>query len=82
MNDIRQLTTIHQNALLEKFDEQQIVSTFYAEISYAGTLYGYLRADSTATLRIWQHSDMDLLLTAAKAIAMSLHFQRKRLEDL
>ena len=82
MNETRQLVSVHQNTLIKKLEEQQIVSSFYAEISYAGTLYGYLRADTTATFRIWQHSDMDLLLTAAKAIGMVLHFQNKRLEDL
>ncbi|MCR4822937.1 MAG: GGDEF domain-containing protein [Treponema sp.] len=82
MNDVRQLSTLHQESLLKKLDEQIIVSTFFAEISYDNTFYGYLRADMTANMRIWQNSDMDLLITAAKAIAMALHYQNKSLEDL
>ena len=82
MNDIQQLSSVHQETLIKKCNEQQIVSTFYAEIAYAGTFFGYLRADTTATMRIWQHTDMDLLLTAAKAIGMALHYQHKTLEDL
>ena len=82
MNETKQLSQVHQNTLVKKFAEQQIVSTFFAEISYAGKFYGYLRADTTITFRIWQHTDMDLLLTAAKVIAMSLFYQNKTLEDL
>lgn len=81
-NDIRHLATVHQHTLIKKFDEQQVISTFFAEISYDGTFYGFLRADSTSVFRIWQNSDMDLLLTAAKLIGMSLHYQNKTLEDL
>ena len=82
MNETKQLATVNQNTLVKKFEEQQIVSTFYAEISFAGNFYGYLRADSTLTFRIWQHIDMDLLLTAAKTIALSLYYQGKTLEEL
>lgn len=82
INDVNQLSSIHQNTLVNSCKEQQIVSTFFAEIAYGETFYGYLRADTTATFRIWQHSDMDLLLTAAKTIGMILHYQDKTLEDL
>lgn len=82
MNNMKQLSSAHQDVLIARCSEQQIMSMFYAEISYGGTFYGYLRADSTSISRIWQHSDMDLLLTAAKAIGMMLHFQGKTLEDI
>lgn len=82
VNDVQQLVAVHQDVLIKKLEAQQIASTFWAEISYGETLYGYLRADTTTTMRIWQHSDMDLLLTAAKTIALALHYQRKTLEDL
>ena len=82
INEIKQLASLHQDVLVKKFEEQQIVSACYVEISYAGNFYGYLRADTTACFRIWQHTDMDLLLTAAKAIAMSLYYQGKTLEEM
>lgn len=82
MNDVRHLAMLHQDELLKEFDQQMIVSTFFAEISYGPTFYGYLRADMTANMRIWQNADMDLLITAGKAIGMALHYQNKTLEDL
>ena len=82
INDIKQLSFSHQGTLLQKCTEQQIMSTFFAEIPYGKTTYGYLRADSTSLARIWQHNDMDLLLTAAKAIGMALHYQKKTLKDI
>jgi len=82
LGDIKQLLPIHQNELVRKFEEQMICSTFYAEISYSDIFYGYLRADTTTTLRIWQNNDMDLLLTAAKVIGMMLFYEGKKLEDL
>ncbi len=81
LNDVNNLSASHQNVLLGIFASQKIVSSLFAEISYGDTVYGYLRADATSTFRIWQNSDMDLLLTAAKAIGMQLHFQKKTLED-
>lgn len=82
MNDVKQLLSVHQSTLAKKCEEQRIVSIFLAEISYADTFYGYLRAETTATLRIWQNADMDLLLTAAKALGMALHYQNATLEDV
>ncbi len=81
INEVEQLSKKTQCALLDLIAKQQIFSTFYAEISYAGNFYGYLRADTTVTFRIWQRRDINLLLTAANAIAMQLHFQGKTLED-
>lgn len=82
INDVNNLAAIHQNTLLDICNRQNIYSMLFAEISYGETFYGYLRADTTSTNRIWQNSDMDLLLTAAKAIGMVLHFQGKTLEDI
>ena len=81
-NDIRHLASVHQDTLIKKCTEQLVDSTFFAEISYDGQFYGFLRADSTSVFRIWQNSDMDLLLTAAKVIGMALHYEGKTLEDL
>ena len=82
LNDIHQLESIKQLETLDLCKEQGIKSLLYAEISFNEKLYGYVRADSTSTARIWQYKDMDLLITAANAIAMALHYQNKQIEDL
>ena len=82
INEVQQVPKSVMQDLIKNLEKQQIFSIFFAEISYAGKFYGYLRADATSTLRIWQHCDMNLLLTAAKAIAMVLFFQGKTLEEL
>ena len=82
LNDTNNLENINQNELLEECKTQGIKSSLYAVIRYNDTIFGYIRADSTSTARIWQYKDMDLLITAANAIAMSLHFQNKKIEEL
>lgn len=82
INDTNNLDSINQGALLKECREQEIKSSLYAQICFNETIYGYIRADSTSTARIWQYKDMDLLITAANAIAMSLHFQNKKIEEL
>jgi len=82
MNDVNHLVQLNQNQLYKACEEQKIFSILFVEISYNNKFYGYLRTDTTSTIRIWQNSDMDLLLTAAKALAMALYYQNKSLEDL
>ncbi|WP_407424955.1 GGDEF domain-containing protein [Treponema sp.] len=82
MNDTSHLENINQMELLEECQNQGIRSVLYARISYNDEIFGYIRADSTSNARIWQYKDMDLLITAANAIAMSLHFQNKKIEEL
>jgi len=82
LNDVANLENINQTALLEECRSQGIKSSLYAVICYNDEIFGYIRADSTSTARIWQYKDMDLLITAANAIAMSLHFQNKKIEEL
>ena len=70
------------HALLEN---QEITSCCIAEISYRGKVYGMIRLDMTGTEtdgRRLQYSDMDLLLTAARTIALILHYTDKKIEDL
>ena len=81
-NDISQLRKIHGKSFEEECRSQNIHSIFYAEIRYRETLYGYLRADSTTTMRIWQYTDMNLLITAANTIALKLHYENKTIESL
>ncbi len=82
VNECKQLNSLNQSDLLRYFDEQGILSTFYAEISYQGVVYGYLRSDATACSKIWQYQDMDLLITAASTIGIILHYQNLTLDDL
>ena len=61
--------------------EQNITSTCYVEIMIYGRLYGHIRVDSVLG-RIWQFKDMDLLVTAAKNIALILFYQGKTLDNI
>ena len=61
--------------------EQNIESTCFVEIQIYGRLYGHIRADSING-RIWQFQDMDLLITAAKTIALILFYQGKSLDNI
>ena len=80
--DVRQMDSLKDRVLIDECMNQGILSVFYSEISYKDQVFGYLRCDSTSTIRIWQNSHMNLLVTAAKAIAMVLYFTGKKLSDL
>lgn len=83
--DTKNLQRTKQTELYEIFEQQDITSTCFCEISYRNEYYGMLRADMTGTQlenRLWQYSNMDLLLTAAKTIALILHYTGKKLEDI
>ena len=82
INDVSHLAGIGQEKLMEECRAQGIKSTIYAQICFGDEILGYIRADSTSVARIWQYKDMDLLITAANAIAMSLHYQNKKIEEL
>lgn len=72
LNRTEQLEKLGQSDFEEILTEQGIHSTFYARIICNDKDYGYLRVDSTHQ-RIWQYTDMDILLTAARTIAMMLY---------
>ena len=82
INDINHLADIGQKNVMTECREQGIKSSLYAAIRFNDEFFGCVRADSTSTARIWQYKDMDLLITAANAIGMSLHYQNKTLKDL
>lgn len=60
---------------------QNIESTCYVEVNIYGRLYGHIRVDSVNG-RIWQYQDMDLLVSAAKMIAIILFYQGKSLDNI
>lgn len=82
INERQQLEDLKQETLLEAFSSQEIKSAAYAEIKYNSRFYGYLRADTTNHARIWQNDDLQLLVTAANAIATALHYQNLELDSL
>ncbi|MGN0818093.1 MAG: GGDEF domain-containing protein [Candidatus Coproplasma sp.] len=70
------------NLAVREMKEQGIISAFYARISVYGKEYGYIRVDMTDTVRIWQRTEMDVIIIAANAIALLLYYQNKTLEDI
>ena len=85
VNDTKNLLRAGNDELYQVFMEQHITSTCFCEISYRNEHYGMLRADMTDSAtgkRLWQYSEMDLLLTAAKTMALVLHYSGKTFEKL
>ena len=61
---------------------QKIASIFIAKIEYNDKSYGYLRVDMCNSGRIWQNSEMDLLVTVSKIIGILLHYNNLTLEEI
>ena len=63
---------------------QNIYSALYIEIQAYGKHYGYVRADiiNNPRGRIWQNTDMDILLNLAHTLALVLYKDNKELKDL
>lgn len=82
INSTVTLVETHDFQLLDSFKKQHISAICCSGIIYQDKNYGLLRADMTSSRRIWQHNDMDLLITASKTIGMMLHYEGKTLKDL
>ena len=85
VSDIKNLLRSGRGRLYDIFEDQGITSTCFCEISYQAEQYGMLRADMTGSesnSRMGQYSDMDVFLTAAKTIAMILHYTGKTFATL
>lgn len=69
-----------QNELIKKFKEQSVYSSFIARISAYGIDYGYLRAEMVAvdTGRIWQQSDLVMLVNLANVMGLILYAKDKK----
>lgn len=79
--------TMHLNEetyseIIAEFKEQKIYSTVYCKISAYGKDYGFIRVDTVNTARIWQNTEIAMLMCAANSIALLLHYQGKTLEEL
>ncbi|MGN1373305.1 MAG: GGDEF domain-containing protein [Candidatus Coproplasma sp.] len=68
--------------IIGEFKKQKIFSTLYCKISAYGTDYGFIRVDTVNTARIWQNTEIAMLMYAANTIALLLHYQGKTLEEL
>ncbi len=85
IGDTKNLIKTKQIELYEYFEAQEITSACFCKISYRDKLYGMLRVDMTGSneeSRLLQYTDMDVLLTTSKTIALLLNYTGKRLEDL
>lgn len=81
MNRISHLEEAGRISLLSEYKAQKIQSACAFEISICGKIFGMLRAESTSA-RVWQHTEIDILLTAAKTIALILHDRNLTFSDL
>lgn len=85
INDVNTLLQNKHMELFESLERQSITSTSYFDINFQDKSYGYLRIDMTGKgkdVRIWQYSDLDIFLTAAKTIAIILHHTKSNLAAL
>ena len=72
LNRIEQLDRLGQTDFKDELQSQGIRSAFYAQIVCNDKDFGFIRAESTYQ-RVWQYSDMDILITTARTIALILY---------
>lgn len=85
VNDVKTLIQIRRIDLFDVLAKQNITSTCIFEISFRDKVYGYLRADMTGygnDVRIWQYSDLDILLTFARTLGVILNYSDKELTSI
>ncbi|MGN0807314.1 MAG: GGDEF domain-containing protein [Candidatus Coproplasma sp.] len=82
INQTMHLNTESYADILKEFKKQKIFSTVYCRISAYGKDYGFIRVDTVNTARIWQNTEIAMLMCAANSIALLLHYQGKTLEEL
>lgn len=82
---ISDVTQLHKDLyadIISGCKKQGIKSLLFCRISAYGKDYGFIRVDTANTARLWQNGEMSMVIVAAKAIALLLHYQGKTLEDL
>lgn len=82
LNNALSLNEETYGAILREYEEQKIKSVLYCKIAAYGVDYGYIRVDTSNTVRIWQNTEIAMVMTAANAIGLLLHYQHKTLDDL
>ena len=68
--------------LLREYKKHKLSSTLYSKISAYGVDYGFIRIDTANTARIWQNTEVSIVMMVANTIGLLLHYQHKTLEDL
>jgi diguanylate cyclase (GGDEF)-like protein len=73
LNTTSVLSGIRGGGLMKELEEQHISSALYCKIAVHGREYGYIRVDMTDTSRVWQPTEIDLVMMAANMIALMLY---------
>ncbi len=81
-NQVETLSEKSYKELLTEFQKQNIKSALYCKIAAYGVDYGFIRVDTTSTVRMWQNTDISTIMMLANYIALLLHYQKKTLEEL
>jgi len=79
---LNRLNEESEKNIIDVCKRDKVVSCLFVEIRFGETLYGYLRCEMAASYRIWQYSDMDLILTAARVIGMVLFYNKVTLDEI
>lgn len=82
---INQTTHLNNDSyadIIKEFKKQHISSTLYCKIAAYGKDYGFIRVDTVSTARIWQNAEIAMIMFAANAIGLLLHYQHTTLEEL
>lgn len=82
VNQKKTLLQVHYHKLHECMTTQGIRSMMACTMEAYGKNYGVIRVDMTGKERIWQSYEMDLLVTAAKLLAIILYSAEKTMEEL
>lgn len=82
INDTSELVNPNFKEIIEAYKNQQIQSALYCKVSAYGENYGYIRVDTTSTARIWQNEEISMVIVAANALGILLHYQRSTLDKL
>ncbi|MGN0824726.1 MAG: GGDEF domain-containing protein [Candidatus Coproplasma sp.] len=82
INDVEELNVSTFPDIVNECKNHGIMSALYCKITAYGKDYGFIRVDTTSTARIWQNEEMSMVIVAARAIGLLLHYQGKTLEDL
>lgn len=82
INNVQELNEKTYSPLITACGKQGVISSLYCKITAYGKEYGYIRVDTANTARIWQNQEMSMVIVAARAIGLLLHYQGKTLEDL
>lgn len=69
-------------SLQQALEEQGIKSSVFCRISAYGKTYGYIRIDTTNTVRIWQNDELTLIVDTANAIGILLHYNNATIDGL